>query len=127
MLKKSFILIAIATVAFSQFNGEYVVGGLAADLTTYDLHKHSHVVGNTTEFNNTVWIAPGRDGMLIANGVDNLVSYVDFRGANRLHALKTLTDPVMIGENDKGDWYVACHGHHVNTSVHVGSGIAIGV
>jgi hypothetical protein len=133
MFKKSFILIAITAIAFCQpppppFNGEYVAGGLEADLTNYDLHNHSKIVGTGVEFANTSWIAPARDGMLLTNIQDNLVSYVDFRGGHKLHRLKNLTHPIMIGENTKGDWYVACLGQwNASNASHVGSGIAIGV
>ena len=84
-------------------------------------------MGTGVEFANTSWIAPGRDGMLIANVEQDIISYVDFRGGHRLHNLTNLTHPVMIGENSKGDWYVACVGNHTGHNRHLGSGLAIGV
>ena len=125
MFKKSFILIAITAIVFCQpppREGEYVAGGYEGVLTNFDLHNHSKVVGTGVEFANTSWIAPARGGMLITNCEQNLVSYVDFRGGHKLHNLTKVTTPVMIGENSKGDWYVAAAGSH-----HSGSGIAVGV
>jgi hypothetical protein len=63
--------------------------------------------------------------MLITNMEESIVSYVDFRGGHRLHNLTNLTHPVMVGENSKGDWYVACIGSLKTENA--GSGIAIGV
>ena len=82
-------------------------------------------MGTGVEFNNTSWIAPARGGMLITNMEESIVSYVDFRGGHRLHNLTNLTHPVMVGENSKGDWYVACLGSPKSSGT--GSGIAIGV
>ncbi len=82
-------------------------------------------MGTGAEFNNTSWIAPARGGMLITNWRESIVSYVDFRGAHRLHNLTHLTQPAMVGENSKGDWYVDCQG--LNYNGNNGSGIAIGV
>jgi hypothetical protein len=82
-------------------------------------------VGTGVEFNNTSWIAPARGGMLITNMEESIVSYVDFRGGHRLHNLTNVTHPVMVGENSKGDWYVACIGSLKTENA--GSGIAIGV
>ena len=133
MLKKSFILISIIGIVFSQpppvFNAEFVVGGMGGQLTTFDLLGKSKVVGTEKEFANTSWIAPAGEGLLISNFYEDIVSYIDFRGANKLHTLKNLTHPVMIGENSKGDWYVACVGYKNESGhgIHSGSGIAIGV
>ena len=83
-------------------------------------------MGTSVEFNNTSWITPARGGMLITNIIENIVSYVDFRGGHRLHNLTNLTRPTMVGENSKGDWYVACLGSRHSTKGKW-SGIAIGV
>ena len=45
----------------------YIVGGWDGYLTEWHLNGSSRVLGKTVEFENTSWIAPAREGMLIAN------------------------------------------------------------
>lgn len=83
------------------------------DLTEFFMNGSSRIVGKTIEFENTSWIAPAREGMLISNIEASIVSFVDFRGAHKLHELKNLSQPVMIGETESGShWYAACAGGH---------------
>merc|ERR1719382_54203 len=91
----------------------YVVGGWDGWLSRYYGNGTHHIIGNTKEFQNTSWIAPTGEGVLISNEAQGIISFVDFRGADKLHTLQNLTAPVMIGESfEKGNrhWYAGCHG-----------------
>ena len=63
----------------------FIVGGRFGDLTEFFMNGSSRIVGKTIEFENTSWIAPAREGMLISNVAASIVSFVDFRGAHKLH------------------------------------------
>merc|ERR1712083_298138 len=71
-------------------------------------------LGTKVEYQNTSWVAPAKGGVIVANQGQGLISYIDFRGADKLHELQNLTRPVMIGEaydrQGMSHWYAACAG-----------------
>merc|ERR1712083_223901 len=83
-------------------------------------------LGTKVEYQNTSWVAPAKGGVIVANQGQGLISYIDFRGADKLHELQNLSRPVMIGESydrqGMSHWYAACAG-----GFGFGSGLAVGV